>query len=88
MLTKMMLSLLSVGWIFMDAASRLSCNSTTTTRRNKGPTASNCAVGNLSRPLAQHEDEAGKQDRNRHMIAVGIGRAMLMAVIGTAYADG
>jgi hypothetical protein len=55
--------------------------------RNKRPTASNCADGNLG-PSAQHEDEAGKQDHRRHMIAVDIGRAMPMATVGTAYANG
>jgi hypothetical protein len=53
--------------------------------RNKGP-ASNCADGNLSGLSAQHEDEAGKQDRHRHMIAVGIGRAMSTVAAGTSLA--
>jgi hypothetical protein len=44
--------------------------------RNKGPTASNYADGNLSGPSAQHEDAAGKLDHRRHMIAIGIGRAV------------
>jgi hypothetical protein len=56
--------------------------------RNKVPTASNCADGNLSGPSAQHEDGAGKLDHRRHMIAVGIGRAVLTAAVGTTYADG
>jgi hypothetical protein len=56
--------------------------------RNKVPTASNCADGNLSGPSAQHEDGAGKLDHRRHMIAVGIGRAVPTAAVGTTCADG
>jgi hypothetical protein len=56
-------------------------------QRNKGP-ASNCADGNLSGPSAQHEDKTGKQDRHRHMIAVGIGRAMPTVAVGTSLAVG
>jgi hypothetical protein len=56
--------------------------------RNKGPTARNCADGNLSGPSAQHKNKVDKQDRRRHIIAVGIGRAVPMAAVGTIYADG
>jgi hypothetical protein len=56
--------------------------------RNKGPTARNCTDGNLSGPSAQHEDKVDKQDRHRHIIAVGIGRAVPTAAVDTAYADG
>jgi hypothetical protein len=56
--------------------------------RNRGPTARNCADGNLSGPSAQHEDKVDKQDRRRHIIAIGIGRVVPTAAVGTAYADG
>jgi hypothetical protein len=56
--------------------------------RNKGLTARNCADDNLSGSSAQHEDKIDKQDHRRHIIAVGIGRAVPTAAIGTAYADG
>jgi hypothetical protein len=56
--------------------------------RNKGPTARNCADGNLSGPSAQHKNKVDKQDRRRHIIAVGIGRAVPTAAVGIAYADG
>jgi hypothetical protein len=49
--------------------------------------ASNYADSNLSGPSAQYENKVGKQDHHRHMIAVGIGRAVPMAAVGTAYAD-
>jgi hypothetical protein len=55
---------------------------------NKGPTASNCADGNLLGLSAQHEDEAGKQDCCRHMIVIGIGRAVPTATVGTSLAIG
>jgi hypothetical protein len=53
--------------------------------RNKGPTASNCADGNLSEPSAQHEDKVDKQDRRRYITVVNIGRVVPTAAIGTAY---
>jgi hypothetical protein len=56
--------------------------------RNKGPTVRNCADGNLSGPSVQHENKVDKQDRCRHIIAIGIGRAVPYAAVGTAYADG
>jgi hypothetical protein len=56
--------------------------------RNKGPTARNCADCNLSGPSAQHKNKVAKQDRRRHIIAVGIGIAVPTAAVGTAYADG
>jgi hypothetical protein len=56
--------------------------------RNKGPTARNYAEGNLSGPSAQHKNKVDKQDRHRHIIVVGIGRAVPTAAVGTAYADG
>jgi hypothetical protein len=38
--------------------------------------ARNCADGNLSGPSAQHKNKVAKQDRRRHIIAVGIGIAV------------
>jgi hypothetical protein len=67
----------------------MECNKADTLReRNKGPTARNCADGNLSGPSAQYLDEAGKQGHRRHMIAVGTALPMPTAAVGTAYADG
>jgi hypothetical protein len=50
--------------------------------------ARNCADGNLSGPSAQHENKVNKQDRRWHIIAVGIGRSVPTAAVGTAYANG
>jgi hypothetical protein len=55
--------------------------------RNKGPTARNCADGNLSGPSAQHKNKVDKQERRRHIIAIGIGRVVPMAAVGTTYAN-
>jgi hypothetical protein len=60
--------------------------------KNKGPTARNCADGNLLGPSAQHKNKVDKQDRCRHIITVGIDFLFIIMIelclrcaVGTIY---